>query len=123
MATSPSLVARTRRRDAEIVALAGAGLPPRRIAGAVGVTVGNAAYRLHVARGRKEPAPRFDCKGRIVADAEGRPTGDIHFTLRRADIGRMVEAASKRGVSPARLAHEIVRAVLLDGLVDAVLDE
>lgn len=120
---APARLAELRERDDAIAALAIAGDPPLAIADKL--LAGNrnlAAQRMHKARRRGEAVPYFDSKGRVVADATGKPTGDIYFTLRRADIDRVEAAARERGVSPGKLAHEIVRRVLRHDLLAAVLD-
>lgn len=98
-----------------VVKLAKDGVPPKQIAEVLHLRAASVHYHLREARSTGEEIPHFK---------RGTGTGKvfrIELPLELRD--RLADHARRRKASPERLAARLVRTVLADGLVDAVLDD
>lgn len=99
-----------------VIELACAGIPPRRIAPQMGLSVHAVYQRLSEARRQGIEIPRFG----------GRPGGysRIVLDLASTDLKERLEAvAAERGDRPCDLVLCLLDAILTDNLVEAVLDD
>lgn len=95
-------------RTEAAVALKAKGHDAHQIADMIGITVGNVHALLHYARTR---ALKTD------------PERSVYMRLTVRDIAALKPHAEARGLRPCELAARLIRALVEDNLIDAVLDD
>ncbi|PWE29989.1 hypothetical protein DDZ14_16240 [Maritimibacter sp. 55A14] len=104
-------------KDCErIVALALAGVPPRRIAVQVDRPVNTVSYVLTAARKRGIAVPRFTAAGR-------RPSSGMTLTVPPHVLDLLRPHAERRHVSLRALIRDVLLITAEAALVDAILDD